>query len=79
MTEWQDISTAPKDGTLMQCWVECPEKYQFGWWEPKCRFIDGQWQSKHSHGWFDLNLVSEITGVKTPTHWMPLPNPPEAP
>lgn len=87
MSEWQDISTAPKDGTVIigAAWrrrSEGGERIWRCWWQPEfdgwiesCRqmtmapgyTIDGQTQKLHSpdHAY--------------PTHWMPLPAPPNRP
>lgn len=78
--EWQDISTAPRDGTPMQGWVHEINRGVSAvetrtYWEPKIRFEAGEWEYKHSHGWFFMNMVSWIE--RHPTHWMPLPTPPE--
>ena len=70
MTQWQDIETAPKDGT----WVllgGCEYGYEqvvARWYQPP----------PHENGslmpsdWWDY----EHRGFK-PTHWMPLPAPPQ--
>lgn len=78
-SEWQPIETAPKDGTPVLVyatrdgWVAKPARlvasYKSGFWqiygaaggEPKSSNI-------RDPQWLD---------VVTPTHWMPLPNPPE--
>lgn len=73
MSDWQDISSAPKDGTsvLLGRFVEnCPHK-RGGftcvdyWRNPKGR--------KGYLGWGNFN--SEYWPA---THWQPLPEPPEA-
>lgn len=90
MTDWQDIETAPKDGTSIQaripghgednviawhsgfldadeqdccCWVFTTEK------EPPECWTDGVcWASNED----------EVPSVQ-PTHWQPLPAPPQVP
>lgn len=72
--EWQDISTAPRDGTEILAYTTLfGGRVTMAVWDsdkyakvPKPRFI-----SRESiYGRADL-LKSP------PTHWMPLPNPPE--
>ena len=61
--KWRPIETAPKDGT--------PIIYFDG------RHCIGEafWQDKDEHppAWWDEANTEEVE----PTHWMPLPNPPE--
>lgn len=70
--DWQDIATAPRDGT----WVLLAGgSINYGW----CRddrppavtsqYMDGCWQ----FAWYDSGYYGEY---ETPTHWMPLPSPP---
>jgi hypothetical protein len=61
---WQPIETAPKDGTEVDLWV--PDDGRF----TNCWFMDGIWLQTE-----DGNTYS--TGG-APTHWMPLPQPPQA-
>ena len=74
---WQPIETAPKDGTSIllfqpddaNIWCPCREKQMTTY-----TFV----------GWFDRNhcagpnwVCSEYDAFeKSPTHWMPLPEPP---
>ncbi len=82
MSEWQDISTAPKDGTRIDLWVP-DARYPVGgfriaecfWREVPLRRDDaGKWEM--GHGW-----VNEIEGRVDEwfeaTHWQPLPHPPK--
>lgn len=78
--EWQPIETAPKDGTqiigygiIRETAYIRDEEHPVGYWGkedsgPMVRqtyFKAGLWQT---NGF----------GSMRPTHWMPLPNPPEA-
>lgn len=67
-TNWQPIETAPRDGT----WI-------FGYWPtmsiteyPRVIFADDH--SEHDIWFMPDNLDF---GCVYPTHWMPLPPPPE--
>ena len=67
MTNWQPIETAPKDGTTiagadLYRWV----KYKPGSTKGQLK-RGGRWQRFNGYGW-------ENAGP--PTHWMPLPEPP---
>src|SRR5574343_444311 len=68
MSEWQDIATAPKDGTPVDLWVHGG------------RLADAEW-SDRKQAWvvwgqdeFESGADVKING--RPTHWMPLPSPP---
>lgn len=70
--QWQPIATAPKDGT--QVWL---------WWDKKRRL--GRWheaENPPSIGGRFANWLTDdkgsVSAVTKPTHWMPLPAPPEA-
>ena len=68
MSDWRPIETAPKDGTEVR--LLCPGGEDRGHYDDyNGRFpgewsIPGEWSTRHGHG--------------EPTHWMPLPEPPEA-
>jgi len=64
MTEWQDISTAPKDGT----WVigangETPTR--------PMRWVDNAFKVPHYHKGELIEFMANCT------HWVPLPSPPK--
>lgn len=64
---WQDISTAPKDGTRL--WLYFPERHAddrqaIGWYE-----VAVDWEGFIDHA--DSSFVDD-----QPTHWRPLPAPP---
>lgn len=68
--EWQDIATAPKDGTELLLYGVC--------WDRKLR---GKYSPDINVGWFSTNgewLTRSLVEGITPTHWMPLPSPPIA-
>lgn len=62
MNQWQDITTAPKDGTEVDLWTA------FGR-VTGAKFVDGKWVE-----WFDRD--GEWIAVDQPSHWMPCPEPP---
>lgn len=65
MSEWQPIETAPRDGTEILC-CECVEIF-IGFWSGNN--VDGYWDS-YEEGAHYIDSYS-------PTHWMPLPEPPK--
>lgn len=70
VTTWQPIETAPKDGTFVLLLEEDGDPVIGA-------FVDfkGKEPSGYHNGWFDnISGQYEIT----PTHWMPLPDPPTA-
>ena len=71
--DWQDISSAPKNGSVFDVWISSHEGYTDA---PKrltnCRINEGVMEYRHSHGWFPVNLENI-----TISHWIPLPTPPE--
>lgn len=84
---WQPIETAPKDGTVIDLWIggEFPRREAECYWgKPphECgemgRLCDSDWHDLENgwvpgHGLFEFSLSDgEIT------HWMPLPEPPQA-
>lgn len=62
MSEWQPIETAPKDGS--QFLASDITGYHFNcWWE--------------NEG-YEARWMDEIDSEPNPTHWMPLPPPPQS-
>jgi len=59
--EWQPIETASK-GTLESILVYSTEGVEIAWWSG----LHQQWLTPEGKDVWD-----------TPTHWMPLPNPPQ--
>ncbi len=83
-SEWMDIETAPRDGTEIIAVFSNDYGYQerptvYGPWTVK--FRDNKWMAS----WDDARVIESEgywgTDYKTtpldPTHWMPLPPPPE--
>lgn len=81
MSKWKPIETAPKDGSWI---LLCGGSINYGWvgdGEPSC--VSGQWTtwlngataSGHwQFAWYDGGFYGEY---ENPTHWAPLPPPPE--
>lgn len=69
MSKWQDIETAPMDGTDFLAWrpdFQGRVKYHF----LVCRF--------NAAGFIQPTPGAESATARTVTHWMPLPEPPLA-
>lgn len=67
MSEWQPIETAPKDGTPVDLW--CGEYQE--------RLVN---YSREDRGGGNVFYVPNESGrcvVRSATHWMPLPPPPD--
>lgn len=74
--EWMPIETAPKDGTLV--FVYGYDEYSYD-----LRFDDGVEIARHPFPATFQNDIWWLSGeiihtVEEPTHWMPLPAPPES-
>ena len=60
MAKWQNILTAPKDGKYILAWFDEAKHHCILWWSAS------HWRFKGS----------DIVPVVNPTHWLPLPAPP---
>ncbi len=77
---WQDISTAPKDGTVIDVWRDDGGRDTVFWGMPHhdCgemgRYCDSDWHGIRAPGWV-CNTFNEFMGRNhNPfTHWMPIP------
>lgn len=72
--KWQPIDTAPMDGTDVDLWVQYPPEF-----DPPERIANCQFQKPDAgYGrhpcWVEFEWFPVIG---TPTHWMPVPTPPE--
>jgi hypothetical protein len=81
MTDWRDIETAPKDGTVIDLWAQVYAHKSRDSDEMmvsvEFRVADAQW---FMDGWRDIagnSLGYDMEGLVF-THWQPLPAPPEA-
>lgn len=60
--EWQDIATAPKDGTQILLWYKA-DGHEMGFWDGRC--------------WDDGDFYDNLGSDADFSHWMPLPPPPK--
>ena len=72
MSEWQPIETAPKDGEEVLLWLGAPwcrveKALWFNPWKAWVTEAPGDGADTERYG----------IGSLVPTHWMPLPQPPE--
>ena len=77
MSEWQPIETAPKDGTIIDVWLGEADRSDVEFY---CTT-----GTRRSAGWcFKNGKFRPLGGLEPampvfviPTHWMPLPDPPQ--
>ncbi len=75
MSEWQDISTAPRDGTrVLVCWSDIPQMAVAAW---NADYAEADYSE--GVGWRDDSDYGcgGMIGAM-PSHWQPLPSPPHA-
>lgn len=84
--EWQPIETAPRDRTEILMFREDCGVFLARWISPSEFLIDGDPSDHFSNedswyepDWFGADFVSgyRVTNDGEPTHWQPLPSPPE--
>lgn len=76
MTAWQDISTAPKDGTRVLVWSAAAQQaYVAAWMTALEDRDDSTWIFARDLNFADPSRAIAFAVAK-PTHWMPLPKPP---
>ena len=70
--KWQPISEAPMDGTVVLLWWD-------GDFAPLAHWDGCQWVYKMAQAWPDgmADIIARRLLGYEPTHWMPLPEPPE--
>lgn len=87
---WQPIETAPKDGTLVDLWIVGGDN-TVDFYAPDAKKIKGRpvrhgrvtalmWMHKppNQPNWYGSHgLGYPLSPDVTPTHWRPLPAPPE--
>lgn len=75
MSEWQDIETAPKDGTAVLVYAT-----RDGWTDGArivCARFGGLGPRWSIYGCGPIGRSEQWLDVCNPTHWMPLPPPPQ--
>lgn len=66
--DWQDISSAPRDGTFVLVFgTDGVDKAQFREWS-----FESSWERDYT-----ASYENDLATVSAPTHWMPLPPPPQ--
>ena len=75
VAQWQPIASAPKNGTVV---IVGRHMDEFGFIRGYARF-DGS-PTAYVSGWISTGFdpVMSNFGLAHPTHWMPLPNPPNS-
>lgn len=75
--DWQPISTAPKDGTQIRLYIPAfvEGDKSLGYAAPGQR--EGFWAGSLKHGRWVTPGTMSTEGIH-PSHWMPLPSPPES-
>jgi hypothetical protein len=69
---WQDIASAPKDGTPILIWQPSSQKHVWADGVDDQRYAIGYWRTwEPGGGWGNRNDSTVV-----PTHWQPLPAPP---
>jgi hypothetical protein len=86
MTDWQPIETAPKDGTdvlVMYMHIDTQCVFNAFYIDPSLEGwgpIPGQ-EDYDDEGWWSYEHSEvgriKLEGFMEPTHWMPLPPPPQ--
>lgn len=73
---WQDIATAPKDGTPVDLWSSRGHRYPYAVWGVVGYRPVGD-SRPDACGWTDAEGHGSIEAGGPYTHWMPPPEPPK--
>jgi hypothetical protein len=76
---WQPIDSAPKDGTEILVYCPAGQQAKSGWaFGPAIQSVKWDGSLTHQNSmWWTLTGYHEADAWPEPTHWMPLPPPPE--
>lgn len=80
---WRPIETAPKDGTEVLAYREDAGVFLIRWDAPENFLTEDECvklgESAEEYSWIFADFVQgdRCEGSEMPTHWMPLPPPPE--
>ncbi len=84
MTEWQDIETAPRDGTEILVWRSDAGVFLARYTSMDVFLTAGELEDYddadiYIEDWFYADFVQggRLDKSEAPTHWMPLPEPPK--
>jgi len=76
MNEWKPIETGPKDGTYVLLFYPTYKLHvRIGNYEKREEFVNGKLKYSKEH--WKCDVMSMPGCDPQPTHWMPLPEPPE--
>ncbi len=75
MSEWQDISTAPRGGTKLLIWCDFARRDKR--WAEGGLAVTGWWSDEYEDWIGNLSdgCITTVDCVGTPVAWMPLPTP----
>lgn len=77
MSDWRDISSAPRDGTSVILWTSTDNPEDASYVRD---LLYGEHLNEVQIGYFNEDLQEwSTTHIGKPTHWMPLPSTPTAP
>lgn len=71
-TEWKPIASAPRDGSLIDLWVDGERLPDCFWFTPEG--LDPWWHQKYA----ETSQACSFAVQGEPTYWMPRPEPPHA-
>jgi hypothetical protein len=72
---WMPIESAPRDGRFVR--LLSPECEDVGCWAEERYCMLGAPQGSYGPGWLDSTNLLPIAAEFEPTHWQPLPDPPQ--
>lgn len=84
MTDWQPIETAPKDGSEIlgyrdDCGALLMRWTSLGEFLTESELSEYDEETTYQEDWFYADFIcgGRLENDQAPTHWMPLPPPPE--